>query len=1199
MSKTVKKNIPSAKKMLTIKVDGKTISSSTKNGLIKEFMKKTNNKNKNDSTIVVDRLLRNQKSMFIVGNIEEDDSYVTKIEKINISDNFKGILRKEYDLDRISTSKIVTPSLINKTKGVISTKYISENMQISTIDIKLYVSFYAVANYRTIIPRFAIFGEEIDKWYNDINTKYDGKMTDIKMNKKINKIKKEKKLIELEKERLSELDRIHITADMLDEEKIKEFINTENIVIRHEYAQIPINKREYIQNDSDKIKNFVEEYVANLIIKDHFKGGTIIMYKYNTLTYVKTRNINIKEEKDIFISEARDAKKIKASTYYLGDEEYTLEEWANIKYLGKWEEGEDSCAVKFISNHCSELYSEIKKEETKHGISVKKFAKFCNKHKIYYVFNNVCGEEIESNREIFDILTEEDELEALRAIIYKGHIYPYSGRRLLRKKHPKKMESTNVNDIEKNLLNNINNNNIPSSIKVYPTSGVSGKKALAITSFVSKGKKYFTNPDYDRCVSILEELKYGINIPINISIFSIVDFMSKLDGSKKPIYSFLPQKELFKSKALVYQKKNIDKLIAEKKFDKTAISGIDKNKCYPYALCELKYLIKHDWRKNKVTNIRTKKDHKIIGHYLYLVDPEYFSIILPYRQIYPGYHIKKAMSYDIKFKLIEEYETDVEENYYRPIIKSLYKKLTNDEFKKAMVVLIGKFERNIKETSDYKFNGIYDQQDSDLFGGVYKKIEDMYIHFKETNKVKYVRDNIAVNIQVKSKAYELLANKIYEMKIDSEDIIQINTDSIFFKDPSKKYNINNYTDAEINKMKTNFNGWKILSEFKSMPSSECIQKGYVPESLQLKNNNNNTRILHMKYAGNGKTHYIVNELVPKLKKEGISYIVLTPTHSTLEEYKYISECLEKKENLYKSQNLPYEQHKVGKINCAIIQEFSLRSTVPEEDYVIIDEIGFCGAEIHDLLYKINYLNKSFECFGDFNQLMPVGEYTPYNQEHYINYMFNDVRTEFANYRNNFTKDFYNSIITNKVNPLNIVKKYSTSFDDIDFNDSAQVCICYRKKTRDRTNEKILEYLKLENDSVGVRLICIDNKLRDLGIWNNKQFTITNSTTDQITITDANKKEFILPKKVVNTHFRPAYCINIYSAQGKSLNAYCWISDDDYFIEHTNSTNMAYTIVSRLIQKNTDLYYILLRAKQIFEEIDNEVHEINWHNIFNK
>lgn len=1188
MSKSMKKNI------LTIKVDGKTISSTTKNGLVKEFMKKTNNKNKNDSINVVNRLLRNKKDIFVIGNTEEDGMYVSKIEKIDISNSFKGILREEFDLNRISTSKVVTPSLLNKTKDVVSAEKISKDMQISTIDIKLFVTYYdAIDN--ILKDDYKIDNDEYDAIYK----KYLNKKKQIDKNREYNNIKKEKEKIELEKKRLLEINKNPISVKHIDEKKITD----SSVEIRHYYAQIPINKREIIKNDSDKIREFVARTVAKLIETNYYQGGKILMYKYNTLTYVKTRNIRNKEEKKNFIADAEQAKKIKASKYYLGDEEYKLTEWANIVSVGKWRKGEDSCAVKFISKHYSELYSKIKRLETEKGISINDFASFCNKYGIYYIFNNVCGEEVDTNREFFDNLTEDDEIKALRAIIYRGHIYPYSGRNLEKNKIPKKkMEIVNVDNIKERLINEINNNIIPSNIKVLPVSGITGKKALSVISFVSDKKKYFTNSDYNRCEKILNELGYTKNIPIDISTYNIVDYLIKYDDSKKPIYSFFPQKRLFKSKALVYQKKNIDKLITEKKIDTSIISGIDKNKCYPYALCELKYLIIHDWRKNNVTNIRSKKDHKIIDHYLYLVDPEYFSIILPYRQLYPGYHVKKAISYNVKFNLIEEYETTVEKNFLRQIIKSLYSKLTNDEFKKAMVVLIGKFERNIKETSEYTFNGIYDEKDSNLFGGVYKKIDDMYIHFNETNKIKYVRDNMAVNIQIKSKAYELLADKICEMKIDSNDIIQINTDSIFFKDPSKKYNINNYTEDEIKKMKSNFNGWKILSEFKSMPSSEIIQKGYVPESLKLKNDNNNTRILHMKYAGNGKTHYIVNDLVPKLKKEGKSYIVLTPTHSTLEEYKYISECLEKKEKFYKSQNLPYDPCKVGKINCAIIQEFSLRNMVPKEDYIIIDEIGFCGAEIHDLLYKLNYLNKSFECFGDFNQLMPVGEKIPYNQKHYINYMFDSVRTEFSNYRNNFSKDFYNSIIKNKVNSLDIIKKYSTCYDDIDFNDTSQVCICYRKETREKINEKILKYLKLQHDSIGVRLICTDNTLGDFGIWNNKQLIITHTTPEDITLIDSNRKEYTLSRKKVAVHFIPAYCINIYSAQGKSLNAYCWIDDDDWFIYNDydhNATNMAYTIVSRLIHKKTDIQTTLIRCNQKFEEIRNDVHNIKWEKIFNK
>lgn len=1168
MSKTLKKN--------NVYFNNVKITYGSKKELREKLSKKTRITDKTEINLLIDRLTK-KKPIQVIHRINEDGYDIDRIENIDLSKNFKDILKQKFDVKKININQMIEKKKVNTKKRIIVRDELLETDMISTLYVTVFIGWGSINPLDEIYKIITdTYGIETTKEYSSLTRKLNNILdSKVDVDKKIKNY-----FITLTNIRSLEID-----ASFLQ--------NIDGIFEKKYPLQIPLSKRFNIANDPERLSRFVAKDISKKMVEDYYKGGVIYGYTFNTLTYVKTPII---ANSDAFIEEAEKADIIDRFPYYLGNEEYTLEDWVNIQNVGKWIDGEDSCVVKFINAKYSKLYNEIKKYETESGISVKDFSKFCNDNEILYIFYDICGNEILNNRNKFEIITLQQENKALRSIIYNNHIYPFSGKKL--KRAPlKPLKTINTSNIEKKLLRMIEKHKIPARISAYSQSDSSGQSYLNIKSFISSNIKYFENSEYDRCVKILSELGYDSEIPLDIKIVNLVDFISKNCGSKSNLISFFPQKELYKSKAILFQKKGIDKLVISKCFNVKNISGIDKNKCYPFALCELPYLIYHDWRKHNVKNISRIKNYEIVDHYLYLVDPKYFSILIPHRQIYPGYHLKKANNH--QYELLEEYETETSYNYYREIVHAMYKVLNNNEFKQAMVILIGKFERNIKKNIDFSYNGIYNDEDSKQFGGIYKKIGKMNIHFNEKIQYKYVCDNLPISLQVKSKAYELLSDKIIELQIPQENIIQINTDSIFFIDTSSKYKYDNFSTEEHEKMKQDFNGWKILKDFKSSPSSEIICKNYFPETLKLKNQNNNSRILHMKYAGNGKTHYIVKELVPKLKKEGKTYIVLTPTHSTLEEYKNISDSQVIKEKFYVDNKLPYDKNYVGEINCGIIQEYCFNNSVPEVDYVIIDEIGFCGSSVHEFIYKLNYLSKSYECFGDFNQLLPVGESIPFNQKHYINYMFSEIRTEYANFRNNFTKEFYNSIITSKYIPLEIVLQYSTPIKKIDFTDPLQVCICYRNKTRDVTNELILKQLGLKENSIGVRLLCVDNLLRKYQIWNNTQFTITKKSKTSITLTDSNNKSYKLKRRTVKAHFRPAYCINVYSAQGKSLNAYNWIRSDDFILSEKFAENIAYTIVSRLIHKKTEISTTLLRANQRIEEIRNTANNINWNNIFNK
>jgi hypothetical protein len=284
--------------------------------------------------------------------------------------------------------------------------------------------------------------------------------------------------------------------------------------------------------------------------------------------------------------------------------------------------------------------------------------------------------------------------------------------------------------------------------------------------------------------------------------------------------------------------------------------------------------------------------------------------------------------------------------------------------------------------------------------------------------------------------------------------------------------------------------------------------------------------------------------------EGKSYIVLTPTHKTLTEYQQAD------------------------IRCEVIQKYIFSGTIPDEEYIIVDEVGFITLECHDVLYKIVQAGRSLECFGDFKQLPPVDEPHTYDQPHYLNYMFTEIDTDYTNYRNNFTTKYYDSLINseNKGFLIKQIKKHSTSLEEV------PRVICYRHETRRMYNKKIMDMLGLPTwdirkghtdwDPTDIDIMCMKDGLRHKGICNRSEYTVIYCDEKKVTIVPSGEKKMDLSNpikitfKQLYTFFEPSYAINVHQAQGLTLDAYHWATEDDKFV----TNRIAYVVISRLRQR---------------------------------
>jgi hypothetical protein len=889
-------------------------------------------------------------------------------------------------------------------------------------------------------------------------------------------------------------------------------------------------------------------------------GAHLLTYKYDILSTYQKRKYSM-------------------SQYFLGDVEYSLEEWANISYIGNWKKGEDCCAVKFISNKFPHLYWEIKKLQTKKGVSFENFRDFCDEHSIMYIFKDINnddlydGDKICNNIDLFKDLDNFNIQQALCAIVYEGHIYPYSGgklKRIAKKPRSIKLVKDATNDLIKLYKNNICPRNVIVSTKLKDN-----KYIIGVDSYIYKGVKYFENSEYEMCVKILKKFNIEKCIPTNISMSSLIDFILSIRKGNHNVSSFLPDKDLYKAKAITWETDDdVDPYIEN-------IKGIDKNKCYHYALTELPYLIIHDWRKHRVTDISKSQNHQINDSYLYLVKARYFSVPIPKSGLYPGYHLKKYNW--IEFDILEELETDTCVNFYREILLELYNILNMNDFKKMGVRIIGKMERDIGEISKFLFKCII-SKDIDYKEGPIREVNDYKLCFNKKDLINNIRDQIPINIQIKCHAYSLLTDKIKELKLNDNDIVQINTDALYYYGDYPSY----LKNKDINVLKKDFKGWKISEDFKSREAFKInfLEDNNIIPTLELTNNNDKKRVLYMKYAGNGKTFEIVNNLVTKCIRKNKSYIVLTPTHSTLNDIKNTKIIID---------SVNYD------INCDILQKYCFDGSIPDTDIVIIDEIGFCGADCHDFLFKLNRANKSYYCFGDFNQMPPIGETRTFNQPHYLKYMFNKIDTEFINYRNNFTKEYYDQLITGKLDPYSEVFKLSSPLE------YAETCICFRNETRDIMNDKILEFKGLKKYSVGTKVICTTNRLLDTSdqfpIYHHKEFTIfkikkiekdnAKKPIKKFILIDSNGNKSVIENKRFYANFRHSYCINIYEAQGKTFQSYHWAEEDKNWLlkkryaTDTMRNKLAYTIISRISHP-----YAAIKGKMIQGFLELEKMENN-------
>lgn len=749
------------------------------------------------------------------------------------------------------------------------------------------------------------------------------------------------------------------------------------------------------------------------------------------------------------------------------------------------------------------------------GVSIMELKEFCKSYNIKFNCYDINCNDILSH--IPDNINRS--YATLKIIAYNNHIYPVSQEDItniksgLNNKLTKKYKL--INNIEKRIIKILRKSIVP-IIYTYDTSIIGVK---------FRGKIYVDNEEYYNCIKILDN--YNIiekcdNIPAYATIWIIISnlFFVNENGKKISTISYLPYSTRFIKGGYMYVNRNVS----------GKYTTIDKNKSYTYSLLQLPYLIVVDYMTARIT----REPKNINSTYLYIVEPKHSSILLPNTNVYPGYHLHYCRKEGLEFTVKEEITTTIVVNKYKDMINSLNKITDKQTVKNIINRMIGMFERSENSMDLYKINKIGKGDEIDATSGYLMDIGEYKILFEHTGNNCNVLTRKPISIQIKDMNRVVLYKQMKKLKLTSNRIRQIYTDSITFN--------GEYDEKQII-LNDELNGWK-YEDFKPIMDTNKIND----ESLSFYIKSMKDCMLINSYAGSGKTYDIINNLLPKLQ----DYIILTPSHASLQEYRN------------------------KKINSNTIQYYTNSNILPIEDIVIVDEVGMVNKSGHYLILKCLELNKKVYLYGDFKQLIPPGEEKTLNSEQYLNFIASEQKVLSTNYRNNFSKEYYDKII-NMGNDIDELYKevYKHSIKSLDNFTDGDTIIVYRNETKDKFNKKVLKKLNLKEKDIGVNIICKSNCLSDKGIYNNLTYKIINKDSNnlyikQYSIDDIDgkidiklyDKEYSITNNDYNKYFNLGYATTIYCKQGQAVKGYLFPKDDKKYL----NGSMAYTIISRLKTK---------------------------------
>lgn len=740
---------------------------------------------------------------------------------------------------------------------------------------------------------------------------------------------------------------------------------------------------------------------------------------------------------------------------------------------------------------------------------------------------------------------------SLRALVYGNHIYPLED-------GCKKLSETKNDELK---------------LKIKPTEGGLIKlreklklgevpydiyidKKNFIRQFKTSTEHYIFNDDYEKIKKILVD--FGLQKKVNPSMNILYCLKIIEEKYCDNTYSYMPNMNSFFYGGLMYSNYEIFPDIENLPSN---VCIIDKNKSYFYELLKMENLIVCDFRTSPI--VKYSKKRPVIDSNFYFCKKIVNSYLTKRNNLYPGYFINYLINNGIEIEIVEEIEGRVINNPYKHFLKKLLKyvedgTITMKELNSAVSIFIGTMQTKTEtcETVPLSINEIYKKDEVLRMDGIFSSsiTDEFCLAHKTMNNIKTMKTRKLIAFQVLCNHYISMNEKIKTLVKDvNKDLLYVKTDAIayFGKYPSKIVS-REEKDLVENMGKWKQEKYKPIHEYEPkeeelnsiIPTTEDINRNKKMESIYSKKNKQ-IGIFNDCYAGVGKTHHIINNLVPKLISDSKTFIILSPSHASLSEYR--------KEN----------------INCDVIQFFPFNNLL-EYDVIIIDEVGFCDSDAYELICKLRIIGKQYYCYGDLSQLLPVDGLECEINKQYIEYLFDIIIYKNAsknelrvNWRNNFSFSFYDKLISGEIDPVFVVNEYSTE----NYYD-AETILCWYNNTCDYYNEKMLKKLELDRYDVGVKYMCKTNRYKEIypTLYNSKEVKIHKKFDKYVILIDSdeNTYEITYPQLNNKKYWKLGYARTIYNMQGDSTKSYFFPCYGNKFADSSRlNPRVAYTIVSRL------------------------------------
>ena len=826
-------------------------------------------------------------------------------------------------------------------------------------------------------------------------------------------------------------------------------------------------------------------------------------------------------------------------------------------------------------------------------------------------------------------------LKSIVYLQYNQHIYPIKNRgcansttRLKANDLPPTIITLDADKIHEKAKEILHSGQLLSRVNAF------GSK---ITSFQYNGAYYSSNTEMESCKKVLEVFGIGNELEHNTNLINIYKkHLEPLFGLEKN-NSFYPGSERFTKSGFNYVNTDHSTIVEEEEPKKTKqkkedivppnqnlmadyagivplgpihekkkkkkirkanpdVIVIDKRKAYSNELQELTYNIVLDITSSKVFRPDFPPDYKwgqdnIVEHYLYVIQPDESSVLLPNRNIYWGKCVILSKKEGLKFKVLYYYRTRREEvKLYNELIQKLYRSdVPKDDVKKIINAMIGQMEKrhdlkyfhNVEKVGnklecdmedgymeyigDCEKPCSLDYEDHDEWDAIenseWWKEDDIWLVKKESERPSITRHNKKpIAIQIKDATRMRLYLTMKDLKLTDKDIAYIKTDSIAFIQRKR-------TKTKLKKLTEVFQynatmGWryepvndamfdKTYNAYESMKPADVIP-------INLKNT------LMLCDAGAGKSYKVINEIIPTLDND---YMVLSASHSALREYR-----------------------KLG-LNAEVVDKFKgfagKPDTYPTQRHIICEEFGmFDGGHLR-YIYSLALLGHHITALGDYGQLLPVkiNWKKPLSGQDWIDLMFHIRTPLLTNYRNDFTPEYYASLRdgTPEYGQAEMKKHRTKTYKD------AKVIITYRNTTRHKYNKMKCDDLEIPykmNEKFGsihfdpanlppkgTTIICKTNKHREEGLYNKYVLQVVKYKEDKVYLRDEDDA-YIIPiakfmarhgdyHKHGNMNFEFGYARTLYSVQGESIEDGIYYPDEDL---NQLTPRGAYTLISRIKTK---------------------------------